>query len=98
MPLYEYSCADCGEECEVLQKIHEPNPQSCPNCGNPGIQRVVSNFGTKLPGLESRQELRKHLHRSQPQTNGAAVSHPHGPACGHSSGFSQRLKQYEKRM
>ena len=20
MPLYEYACADCGEECEVLQK------------------------------------------------------------------------------
>ena len=98
MPLYEYACAHCGEECEVLQKIHEPNPQSCPNCGNPGIQRVVSNFGTKLPGLESRQELHKHLHRSQPQTNGAAVTHSHGPACGHSSGFSQRLKQYEKRM
>ena len=98
MPLYEYACADCGEKCEGLQKIHEPNPQSCPNCGNPGIQRVVSNFGTKLPGLESRQELRKRLPRSQPQTTGAAVTHSHGPACGHSSGFSQRLKQYEKRM
>ena len=98
MPLYEYTCADCGEECEVLQKIHEPNPQICPNCGKPALQRVVSNFGTKLPGLESRQELRKRLPKSQPQTSGTAVPHSHGPACGHSSGFSQRLKQYEKRM
>ena len=97
MPLYEYACAECGEKCEVLQKIHEPNPQSCPNCGKTSLQRVVSNFGTKLPGLESRQELRKRL-PNQPQTNGAAVNHSHGPACGHSSGFSQRLKQYEKRM
>ncbi len=95
MPLYEYACADCGEECEVLQKIHEPNPQICPNCGKPALQRVVSNFGTKLPGLQSRQELRKRLPKSQPQTNRTAVTHSHGPACGHSSGFSQRLKQYE---
>jgi putative FmdB family regulatory protein len=98
MPLYEYACAGCGEKCEVLQKSHEPNPQNCPNCGQPALQRVVSDFGTKLPGLESRQELRKRLPKSQHQTNGAVVTHSHGPACGHRSGFSQRLKQYEKRM
>ncbi|MDG2198339.1 MAG: zinc ribbon domain-containing protein [SAR324 cluster bacterium] len=98
MPLYEYACEDCGKKCEVLQKIYESNPQNCPNCGKLALQRVVSNFGTKLPGLDSRQELRKRLPKSQPQTNGTAVTHSHGPACGHSSGFSQRLKQYEKRM
>ena len=98
MPLYEFACANCGAECEMLQKINEQNPQICPNCGKPALQRVVSNFGTKLPGLESRQELRKRLPKSQPQTNRTAVTHSHGPACGHSSGFSQRLKQYEKRM
>jgi putative FmdB family regulatory protein len=98
MPLYEYACEDCGKKCEVLQKFYESNPQNCPNCGKLALQRVVSNFGTKLPGLDSRQELRKRLPKSQPQTNGTAVTHSHGPACGHSSGFSQRLKQYEKRM
>ena len=56
MPLYEYACADCGAECEVLQKIHEPNPQICPNCE--ATLTIVSNFGTSYP-LESRQELRK---------------------------------------
>ena len=98
MPLYEYACAHCGEECEVLQKIHEPNPQSCPNCGKTSLQRVVSNFGTKLPGLESRQELHKRLPKPLRQTSGTTATHSHGPACGHSSGFSQRLRQYEKRM
>ncbi len=57
MPLYEYTCAECGEQYEILQKINEPNPKSCPNCKRPGLYRAVSNFGTKLPGLESRQEF-----------------------------------------
>ena len=66
MPLYEFACANCGAECEMLQKINEPNPQICPNCGKPALQRVVSNFGTKLPGLESRQEPVSYTHLTLP--------------------------------
>ncbi|HCV86045.1 MAG TPA: hypothetical protein DGB85_05575 [Deltaproteobacteria bacterium] len=98
MPLYEYACAECGEQYEILQKINEPSPKSCPNCKRPGLYRVVSNFGTKLPGLESRQELHKRLPKPLRQTSRTTATHSHGPACGHNSGFSQRLKQYEKRM
>jgi putative FmdB family regulatory protein len=98
MPLYEYACTDCGEHCEVLQKTHESDPQNCPHCQHSGLQRIVSNFGTNLPGVDSRRALHRRLPKSHPRTNGAATTPTKGPACGHNSGFSQRLKQYEKRI
>ena len=33
MPLYDYSCADCGHEIEVRHGVHDPGPESCERCG-----------------------------------------------------------------
>ena len=50
MPLYEYRCADCGHELEVLQKISDPAPVDCPSCQHPALQKKLSAAGFQLKG------------------------------------------------
>ncbi len=33
MPIYEYQCRKCGFRFEKLQKLSEPPPGKCPECG-----------------------------------------------------------------
>jgi putative FmdB family regulatory protein len=33
MPIYDYSCANCGHVVEVIHGVHETGPTVCPNCG-----------------------------------------------------------------
>jgi putative FmdB family regulatory protein len=43
MPLYEYRCGQCGEVCEVLQKVNAKPLEKCPKCGGgPMVKRVSS--------------------------------------------------------
>jgi len=47
MPIYVYSCGECKEEVEEIQKIDDPPPEECPKCGKKGTLRKtmgVSNF------------------------------------------------------
>lgn len=45
MPLYEYSCRDCGHEFEVLQRMGERGDElRCPACGAVGAERRLSTF------------------------------------------------------
>ncbi|HSR66999.1 MAG TPA: zinc ribbon domain-containing protein [Acidobacteriota bacterium] len=33
MPLYEFQCKDCHQTLEVIQRVSDPPPQECPQCG-----------------------------------------------------------------
>jgi putative FmdB family regulatory protein len=50
MPLYEYRCADCGHEIEVLRKIADPAPVECPACHHPSLQKKLTAAGFQLKG------------------------------------------------
>jgi putative FmdB family regulatory protein len=50
MPIYEYRCAECGQEHEVLQKVSEPPLTVCPACGKPALQKQLSAAGFQLKG------------------------------------------------
>lgn len=50
MPIYEYRCAECGQEQEVLQKVSEPPLTVCPACGKPALQKQLSAAGFQLKG------------------------------------------------
>ncbi len=39
MPIYEYVCAACGHQLEVIHGVNEPGPGVCPNCGVEGELR-----------------------------------------------------------
>ena len=35
MPYYDYVCANCGNEIEVMHSVHAEGPSACPKCGGP---------------------------------------------------------------
>ncbi len=41
MPLYEYECGRCGKRTEVIQRVGDPPPESCSECGG-ALRRLLS--------------------------------------------------------
>lgn len=50
MPIYEFRCSPCGHEFERLQKVSDPDPKKCPECGALKLVRVISPVGFRLKG------------------------------------------------
>ncbi len=50
MPIYEYACASCGHEMEVLQKISDDPLRECPACNRPSLEKLISASGFQLKG------------------------------------------------
>lgn len=51
MPIYEYSCKSCEKTIDVLQKVSDPAPEACTECGATGtLSRVVSRTSFVLKG------------------------------------------------
>lgn len=50
MPIYEYQCAKCGFQAEVLQKISDDPLKICPECGKPAMAKMVSAPSFRLKG------------------------------------------------
>ena len=50
MPIYEYLCEDCGRITELMQKVTDPAPRSCPECGSRKVAKLVSRSAFQLKG------------------------------------------------
>lgn len=50
MPFYEYQCASCGHEEEVLQKISDKPLKKCAACGKLTMKKKVSAAAFRLKG------------------------------------------------
>lgn len=50
MPIYEYRCNECQHDVEALQKLSDPPLVTCPACGKPALQKLVSAAGFHLKG------------------------------------------------
>ena len=50
MPIYEYLCEACGALTEQMQKVSEPGPRKCPECGSRKIARMISRTSFQLKG------------------------------------------------
>jgi len=45
MPIYEYSCQDCGTKFEKLvRRTAEASDLACPSCGEKRLQQELSTF------------------------------------------------------
>ena len=45
MPTYEYECVKCEHRFEVFQSMKEPAITTCPQCGQPTVERIISAGG-----------------------------------------------------
>lgn len=51
MPIYEYACDACGQHFDRLQKMSDPDPDTCTKCGHTGqVRRQVTAPSFRLAG------------------------------------------------
>ncbi len=50
MPIYEFQCERCGHVFDRLQKLSDPDPDLCPECGEPAIRRRLTAPAFRLSG------------------------------------------------
>lgn len=80
MPIYVFRCEDCGEQFDRLQRLSDPDPDICPNCGKHHVRRQVTAPAFRLAGsgwyetdFKSDREKKHNLAgRDEPQSKPAA--------------------------
>ena len=50
MPIYAFECAACGHDFDRLQKIADPDPSACPECGQDAVKRQLTAPSFRLAG------------------------------------------------
>ena len=50
MPIYAFECDACGHAFDRLQKMSDPDPTECPECGAPKIRRQLTAPSFRLSG------------------------------------------------
>jgi len=50
MPIYAFHCTACGHAFDRLQKLSDPDPDTCPACGAQAIKRQLTAPAFRLAG------------------------------------------------
>ena len=50
MPIYAFACAACGHQFDRLQKLSDPDPAACPECGAGEVRRQLTAPSFRLSG------------------------------------------------
>lgn len=51
MPIYAFACTACGHAFDKLQKLSDPDPATCPQCGAEGtVKRQLTAPSFRLSG------------------------------------------------
>ena len=50
MPIYAFACDACGHAFDRLQKLSDPDPETCPACGAPRVRRQLTAPAFRLAG------------------------------------------------
>lgn len=50
MPIYAFRCTACEHQFDRLQKLSDPDPDTCPDCGAHAIKRQLTAPSFRLAG------------------------------------------------
>jgi len=50
MPIYAFACTACGHHFDRLQKLSDPDPDACPDCGAETVKRRLTAPSFRLSG------------------------------------------------
>jgi len=50
MPIYGFECASCGHHFDRLQRLSDPDPTVCPECGAEQVRRQLTAPSFRLAG------------------------------------------------
>ncbi len=57
MPIFEYSCADCGTKFEKLVRNGDASGIECPSCGQKHLKQELSTFAAHSGTSRSKSEM-----------------------------------------
>jgi len=50
MPIYAFRCEQCGHDFDRLQKLSDPDPETCPSCNAASVKRALTAPSFRLAG------------------------------------------------
>lgn len=50
MPIYAFRCEQCGHSFDRLQKLSDPDPETCPSCDAAAVKRALTAPSFRLAG------------------------------------------------
>jgi putative FmdB family regulatory protein len=50
MPIYAFTCTACGHTFDRLQRLSDPDPDTCPDCGASAVKRQLTAPSFRLSG------------------------------------------------
>ena len=50
MPIYEYKCSKCGHQFEIIQRFSDNPIETCPECEENSVKKLVSAPSFRLKG------------------------------------------------
>ena len=50
MPIYAFTCTACGHDYDRLQKMSDPDPAACPQCGEDAVKPQLTAPSFRLSG------------------------------------------------
>ena len=50
MPIYAFECGSCGHQFDRLQRLSDPDPTVCPECGAEQVRRQLTAPSFRLAG------------------------------------------------
>jgi len=50
MPIYAFECTACGHSFDKLQKLSDPDPETCPSCAAASVKRQLTAPAFRLAG------------------------------------------------
>lgn len=50
MPIYEFHCAKCEKDSEILVRSSDWQGTKCPHCGSSKLEKKFSTFASNSPG------------------------------------------------
>ena len=50
MPIYAFECGSCGHQFDRLQRLADPDPTVCPDCGAEQVRRQLTAPQFRLAG------------------------------------------------
>jgi putative FmdB family regulatory protein len=54
MPIYEYRCADCGNQFEkLIRRSEDAETLTCPSCGQAHLNQQLSTFAPQMGATKS---------------------------------------------
>jgi len=76
MPIYEYSCQNCGHKLEIMQRMSDPLQTTCPACGTESLKKLISAVGFQLKGTGWYETDFKHGPKGKADKSGDGDSSP----------------------